>query len=216
VTLVGAAILVSISTYIVHGLRPKAHAAVFGMVISLSLTGLLAWLCVLWARLTGFGVEESAFLVLEFGSDIQLQGILLSGIIIGALGVLDDICVGQASAVFELASANHELRWRQLYRRSLNIGRDHVAATVNTLFLAYVGASMPLMLAFLIYNEPIWRRLSREPVAEEIVRTMVGSIGLILAVPITGLIASLMADWVSKRPEGGIAPRVGPDNRSSS
>jgi len=204
VTIVGAAILVGVSTYLVYGLRPKAHAAVIGMVISLTLTGLLAWLFVAWARLSGFSVEESAYLVLEMGDQIQLRGLLLAGIIIGALGVLDDICVGQSSAVFELASANRELRWNELYRRSLNIGRDHVAATVNTLFLAYVGASMPLMLAFMIYNEPLWRRLSREPIAEEIVRALVGSIGLVLAVPITSLVASLMADWVSKRNEGGL------------
>jgi uncharacterized membrane protein len=195
VTIVGAVVLVGVSTYIVHGLRPKAHAAVIGMVASLTLTGLLAWLFVAWTRLSGFSVEESAYLVLELGDQVNLRGLLLAGIIIGSLGVLDDICIGQASAVYELAAANRELTWRQLYRRSLNIGRDHVAATVNTLFLAYVGASMPLMLAFMIYNEPLWRRLSREPIAEEVVRALVGSVGLLLAVPITSLAASLMVGW---------------------
>jgi uncharacterized membrane protein len=194
VTILGAALLVTVSTYVVHGFAPKAHAAVIGMVVSLTITGLLAWLFVGWARLTGFSVEESAYLVLEMGGQFDTRGLLLAGVIIGALGVLDDICVGQASAVFELSALDQDLRWRELYRRSLNIGRDHVAATVNTLFLAYVGASMPLMLAFMIYNEPVWRRLSREPIAEEIVRALVGSIGLLLAVPITSLVASLMAD----------------------
>jgi uncharacterized membrane protein len=107
--------------------------------------------------------------------------------------------VGQAAAVFELANVNRELGWRALFRSSLNIGRDHIAAMVNTLLLAYVGASLPLMLAFNIYQEPLWRRISREPIAEEIVRTLVGSIGLILAVPITGLVASLLARWAVER-----------------
>jgi uncharacterized membrane protein len=136
---------------------------------------------------------------MELGPDIDLKGFLLGGIIIGSLGVLDDICVGQASAVFELVNANRDLGWRSLFRSSLNIGRDHIAAMVNTLLLAYVGASMPLMLAFVVYNEPLWRRINREPIAEEIVRTMVGSVGLILAVPITGLIASLLARWAVRR-----------------
>jgi uncharacterized membrane protein len=125
--------------------------------------------------------------------------LVLGGIIIGSLGVLDDICVGQASAVFELVNANREMGWQALFRSSLNIGRDHIAAMVNTLLLAYVGASMPLMLAFTVYQEPVWRRINREPVAEEIVRTLVGSVGLILAVPITGLIASLLARWMVQR-----------------
>jgi uncharacterized membrane protein len=127
--------------------------------------------------------------------------LVLGGIIIGSLGVLDDICVGQASAVFELANVNRDLDWRELFRSSLNIGRDHIAAMVNTLLLAYVGASMPLMLAFTIYPEPIWRRINREPIAEEIVRTLAGSLGLVMAVPITGLIASLFARWVVRRGE---------------
>jgi uncharacterized membrane protein len=112
---------------------------------------------------------------------------------------LDDVCIGQASSVFELVNANRALNWLELFRRSLNIGRDHIASMVNTLVLAYVGAAMPLVMAFSIYQEPLWRRLSREPIAEEIVRTLVGSIGLTLAVPITSLIASLVARWVVRQ-----------------
>jgi uncharacterized membrane protein len=200
VSIAGSVVLLAVSTYLVYGWNPKAHAAVVGMMLSLVLTGVLAWLFVGWSRLTGLS-EEGGFLVMALGPNINLQGLVLGGIIIGSLGVLDDICVGQASAVFELVNANRDLSWHELFRSSLNIGRDHIAAMVNTLLLAYVGASVPLMLAFTIYQEPLWRRINREPIAEEIVRTLVGSVGLILAVPITGLIASLLARWTVRRGE---------------
>jgi len=199
VSIVGSIGLLAISTYLVYGWTLKAHASVIGMVLSLTLTGALAWLFVEWTRMTGLTTEEGSYLVMELGSDLNLRGLLLGGIIIGSLGVLDDICVSQASAVFELLNANRDLGWKELFRSSLNIGRDHVAAMVNTLLLAYAGASMPLMLVFMIYREPLWRRINREPIAEEIVRTLVGSMGLILAVPITSLIASLMARWGVRR-----------------
>ena len=205
VSIAGSIALLAISTYLVYGWNPKAHAAVAGMMFSLVLTGVLAWLFVGWSRLTGLG-EEAGFIVMALGPTINLQGLVLGGIIIGSLGVLDDICVGQASAVFELVNANRNLGWRELFRSSLNIGRDHIAAMVNTLLLAYVGASMPLMLAFTIYQEPLWRRINREPIAEEIVRTLVGSVGLILAVPITGLIASVLARWSVRREEKATTP----------
>ena len=198
VSIIGSIVLLSVSTYLTYGVNYKAHAAVTGMAVSLALTGGLAWLFVGWARLTGMGTEESAFLVMEFGAGIDLRGLVLGGIIIGSLGVLDDVCVGQASAVFELMRTNPRLTWLNLFRSSLNIGTDHIAAMVNTLLLAYVGGALPLMLAFSIYQEPLLRRLNREPIAEEIVRTLVGSAGLVLAVPITGLVASLLATWAAE------------------
>jgi len=199
VSIIGSTVLLSVSTYLTYGVNLKAHAAVAGMVAALALTGALAWLFVNWARLSGMGVEESAFLVMEFGADIDLRGLVLGGIIIGSLGVLDDVCIGQSSSVFELVKANPRLSWADLFRSSLNIGTDHIAAMVNTLLLAYVGGAMPLMLAFTIYQEPLLRRLNREPIAEELVRTVVGSAGLVLAVPITGLIASLLAGYAVRR-----------------
>ena len=138
VSIAGSVLLLAVSTYLIYGWNLKAHAAVAGMMLSLLLTGLLAWLFVGWTRLTGLG-EEGGFLVSALGPGINLQGLVLGGIIIGALGVLDDICVGQASAVFELVNANRDLSWRELFRSSLNIGRDHIAAMVNTLLLAYVA-----------------------------------------------------------------------------
>jgi uncharacterized membrane protein len=200
VSILGSAVLLVASTYVVYGRNYKAHAAVLGMMLSLMLTWGLAALFVSWTHLTGMGQpEEASYLALELGTDLNFRGLVLAGIIIGALGVMDDICVGQASAVFELVNANRNLSWVDLFRSSLNIGRDHIAAMVNTLLLAYVGASLPLMLVFTIYTEPLWYRINREPITEEIVRTLAGSLGLILAVPITGLIASLIARWAVRQ-----------------
>jgi uncharacterized membrane protein len=199
VTLIGSIVLLTTSNYLIYGWNPKAHAALAGMTLSLVLTAVLAWLFTGWSGLTGLTSEESAFLVMEVGGGANLKGLLFGGMVIGALGVLDDICVGQSSAVFELVQANRDLGWQALFRHSLSIGRDHAAASVNTLLLAYAGTSLPLLLLFAIYQEPLWLRLNSEPVAEEIVRTLVGSMGLLLAVPITGLLASLWASWKARR-----------------
>ncbi len=199
VSIAGSILMLTISNYLIYGWNPRAHAAVAGMVLSMVLAGLLAWLFVGWTRLTGLAAEESSYLVMELGAGINLQGLLLGGIIIGSTGALDDVCVGQVSVVFELLDANPDLEWTDLFRRSFNVGRDHIAAMVNTLVLAYTGAALPLLLAFTLYQEPLWRRINREPIAEEIVRTLVGSIGLVLAAPITSLIASFLAHWVAQR-----------------
>ena len=202
VSIAGSIVLLAVSNYLIYGWNPRAHAAVAGMVLSLVLTGVLAWLFVGWARLTGLS-EEGGYLVLELGPGINLQGLVLGGIIIGAMGALDDVCVAQVSVVFELLDANPDLEWVDLFRRAFNVGRDHIAAMVNTLVLAYTGASLPLLLAFTLYQEPLWRRVNREPIAEEIVRTLVGSMGLVMAAPITSLIASLLACWIVRREEAG-------------
>lgn len=199
VCVLGALVLLTVSTYLVYGWTPKAHAALVGMAISLALTSLLADQVVSWARLAGLGDEAVTYLVAELGPGIQLRGLFLGGIIIGSLGVLDDICIGQASAAFELARANPALGWLDLAQRTLNVGRDHIAASINTLLLAYVGASLPLMLVFTLYQEPLVQRLNRDPIAEEIVRTLVGSVGLVMAVPITSLVASVLARWWAQR-----------------
>jgi len=183
---------VTIGLYFVYGWNLKSHTAVIGLVLSLVLTGLLAVWFVDWTRLSGIGSEDAWYLQAA-GWEIDPRGLLLAGILIGALGVLDDVAVGQASAVFELHRANPELGWRELFRRGMNIGRDHIASMVNTLVLAYVGAGLPLLLLFSIYTEPLSLTVSREVIAEEIVRTLAGSLGLLAGVPLTTLIASLLA-----------------------
>jgi uncharacterized membrane protein len=191
VTIVGAFALLSITEYLIYGWSLKTHAAVLGILISLIITGVLATIFVEATRMTGYGSEEVGFLQTS-GIMIDPRGLLLAGIIIGALGVLDDVTISQASSVFELSSANPVFGMRELYRRAMNIGQDHIASTVNTLVLAYVGASLPMLLLFAIYPQPFGQIINREFVTEEIVRTLVGSLGLVVAVPITTLLAGLL------------------------
>jgi len=119
--------------------------------------------------------------------------LLLASILIGTLGALDDVVINQSSAIFELNKANSSLGWRNLFRHGMVIGRDHIAAMVNTLLLAYAGVALPLLLLFSVYTEPLSITLNREIIAEEIVRTLVGSLGLLTAVPLTTLLAALVA-----------------------
>jgi uncharacterized membrane protein len=193
ISITGAAVIMVATLYLSHGLNLKTTAAIAGTAISLVVTGLLAWFAVDLTRLSGFGSEEATFVQVVAGGSINVRGLLLGGIIIGALGVLDDITIGQASAAFELHNVNPALTWQQLFGHAINIGRDHIAATVNTLVLAYAGAALPLLILFSTGDEAWSRVINREIVAEEVVRTLVGSIGLIAAVPITTLIASLLA-----------------------
>jgi len=199
VSIIGALLLMAPSLYVVYGWKSKTHAAVLGMSASLLFTWLLAALFVSWTHLTGFGDESTAFLVVATEVELNPRGLVLAGIILGTLGMLDDIAIGLASAVFELAGANPDLPWQELFRRSMVIGVDHFASMVNSLMLAYVGASLPLFLLLMIYQEPLGFTLNRELFVEEIVRTLVGGIGLMLAGPVTSLIAC----WLAKRGGAG-------------
>lgn len=196
-----AAIFIFMFTlYIVHGIGRMTTAAVLGTSISLMVTGTLAFIWVRLSNLTGLASDEAAFIqVMVGGEGINMQGLLLGGIIIGALGVLDDVTVSQSSTVFELRKANPKLTIAQLFASGITVGRDHIAATVNTLVLAYAGVALPLLILFTQLNEPALHIINREILAEEIVRTLVGSLGLICAVPLTTAIAAYMA--VKSNPE---------------
>ena len=193
VSLAGSAILLGASLYITYGWNLKTHSAVFSIFISLALTGALSVLFVNYARLSGFGDENALFLVQVSARTINLQGLFLGGMIIGALGVLDDLVTSQTAVAFELHNVDDKLGFSELFYRSMRIGQDHIAATVNTLFLAYTGASLPLLLLFALGRGNIPYLLNAEFVTEEIVRTLVGSIGLILAVPISSMVAAYVA-----------------------
>ena len=192
VAIVGSAAIMFFALYLAHGVNARTTAAVLGTLVSLALTGALAVIFVELAHFTGLSSEEAAFLQVSAGQ-INLQGLLLGGIVIGALGVLDDVTVTQSSAVWELHAANENLTTRQLYRSALNVGRDHIASTVNTLVLAYAGASLPLMILLTSSPQPLSNVLTSEVIAAEIVRTLVGSIGLVASVPVTTALAAAIA-----------------------
>jgi uncharacterized membrane protein len=196
VSIVGSIILLAVSLYLTYGWTLKTHAAVVSMVLVLLITGVLAGIFVVFAKLNGSGDENVMFLMQLSETPINLRGLFLGGLIIGALGVLDDLVTTQASAVFELHHANPNLGFRGLYSSAMRIGQDHVAATVNTLVLAYAGASLPMLLMFSLARGDYGYIVNFSFIAEEIVRTLVGSLGLIAAVPITTAIAILFAQRV--------------------
>lgn len=193
VSISGSMVLLAVTLYLTYGWNLKTHAAVLSMVIVLLITGALAGIFVVITRLTGSGDENALFLLQMLNTQINLRGLLLGGMIIGALGVLDDLVTTQASAVFELHHANPSLGFRQLFRSGMRIGQDHVAATVNTLVLAYAGASLPMLLMFSLGRGDYGTLINFEFVAEEIVRTLVGSLGLVTAVPLATAVAILFA-----------------------
>ena len=181
--------IVPVTFYLSHGLNKKTMVAIFGTFISLIITGLLATFFVELTKLTGFSSEEAGFLQIFKQGGINMKGILLTGIIIGVLGVLDDITVSQAAVVFQLREVNKKLSGREVYQKAMTVGQDHISSMVNTLILVYTGAALPLFLLFVYSPHSFFEMINYEIVAEEIVRTLVGSIGLILAVPITTYLA---------------------------
>ncbi|MGH2436240.1 MAG: YibE/F family protein [bacterium] len=193
VSIVGALVIAFSSIYLAHGFNLRTSIAVGSTLVTLVIAWALAIAFVGLANLFGLGSEEAFYLQLAPVEQLNLRGLLLGGIILGALGVLDDITTAQAAAVDELRKANPALTMQELYRRGLSVGTEHITSLVNTLFLAYAGASLPLFILFTIYNEtPVWVALNSEFVAEEIVRTLVGSVALILAVPITTVAAAVI------------------------
>ncbi|WP_308300999.1 MULTISPECIES: YibE/F family protein [unclassified Crossiella] len=192
VAVVGAGIIMFAALYLTHGFSARTSTAVLGTLVSLVLIGLLGASFVALTHLTGLD-EESTNLITLLGRPVDTRGLLLAGIIIGALGVLDDVTVTQASAVWELRRANPSLNWRKLYAAGLRIGRDHAGSAVNTLFMAYAGAALPMLITFSVSGRTFTEIATTQTLAQEIVRTLIGSIGLVAAVPVTTLLAALVA-----------------------
>jgi uncharacterized membrane protein len=192
VAVIGAMAIMLASLYLSHGVNRKTTAAVVGTALALGLTAALTVTFVEVTSLTGLGSEEALAASFQAGG-LSLRGLLLAGIIIGGLGVLDDVTMSQASLVFELRRAAPAAGFGELVRGALAVGRDHIAATVNTLFLAYAGAALPLLVLFTTGGETFGEVATAETVAVEIVRTLCGSIGLIAAVPLTTLLAAVLA-----------------------
>jgi uncharacterized membrane protein len=192
VALVGAFAVMFATIPLAHGLGAKSIAACLGTAASLGLTLILANMFVELTHLSGLSSEEAVF-VQASTRDVSLTGLLAAGMLIAALGVLDDLTVTQSSTVLALRRANPSLGFSGLFRSALDVGHDHITATVNTLVLAYVGAALPVLLVFHLGNVPFGDAVNFEIVAAEVVGTLVGSIGLIAAVPVTTGLAAVLA-----------------------
>jgi uncharacterized membrane protein len=191
VAVVGSSAIMFAVLYLTHGVNVQTSVAILGTLASLVLTGLLGAAFTAFTELTGIGDDQSAFLS-TFNSSVDMRGLLLAGIIIGSLGVLDDVTVTQAATVAELARS--PLSRLQIYRSATRIGRAHVASAVNTIVLAYAGASLPLLLLITAGSQPLSELLTSQTIAQEIVRAAVGTIGLVASVPITTALAALVVD----------------------
>ncbi|MEU8877459.1 YibE/F family protein [Streptomyces javensis] len=207
VAVVGGSAIMLLALYMCHGLTARTSVAVLGTLVSLLLIGVLGSLFIGWASLTG-NTDDQTGLVHGLYPNIEIRGLLLAGVIIGSLGVLDDVTVTQTSAVWELRDADPTTSRRKLYGAAMRIGRDHIASVVNTLVLAYAGASLPLLLLFSIADSGVGTVATSEIVAEEIVRTLVGSIGLVASVPVTTALAVLVVSADRTPAADGGAERV--------
>jgi uncharacterized membrane protein len=196
VALTGATVIALASLLLAHGVNERSAVAVLGTLVSLLLIAVLGAAFARAARLTGLATEE-AINLLAFAPSLDFRGLLLAAIIIGSLGVLDDVTVTQTSAVWELHRADPSVGARSLYTAALRIGRDHIASTVNTLVLAYAAAALPLLLIFTQSGLGVSTVVTSETVAVEIVLTLVGSIGLVASVPLT----TALAAFVVTRPD---------------
>lgn len=204
VAVVGSCAIMFGVLYLTHGFSARTSTAVLGTLSSLLLIGLLGAAFAAAARLTGLD-EDTANITAALGTDIDTRGLVLAGLVIGALGALDDVTVTQTSAVFELRAADPRARSTALFTAAMRIGRDHVASAVNTLVLAYAGAALPLLLLFAVAERGLGDALTTQVIATEVVRTLVGSIGIVAAVPVTTALAVAVSS--RQRPP---APRHGP------
>jgi uncharacterized membrane protein len=198
VAIVGSAVIMLTVLYLTHGFSISTSVAVIGTLVSLVLTGLMAALATTATRLTGIASEETAYLNVVYGQ-VDMRGLLLAGILIGCLGVLDDVTVTQAATVTELARANPSYGVGQLYEAATRVGRSHIASVVNTIVLAYAGASLPLLVLIAAGNQPLAQTMTNPLIAQEIVRAVVGTLGLVAAVPVTTMLAALAARPLTER-----------------
>ncbi len=191
-TLIGALLIAGSSILLAHGFNKRTYIALAATLITLFISVFLADLFVHAAQLFGMGSEESFYLQFSGTGSFDLQGLLLGGIIIGMLGILDDVTTAQSATVDEIRNANESFSPKELYKRGLSVGKEHIASLVNTLVLAYVGTSLPLFLLFTINQnqQPAWVLLNSEFIAEEIIRALAGSVALVLAVPISTWLAA--------------------------
>ena len=215
VSVVAASVIAYTGLYLTHGFSPTTTVALTGTLAALALTLLISAVFFDALRFTGLATEEGLTLPL-IAEGIDLTGLLLGGAIIGALGALDDVTITQVATVAELHDRQPELSRRQLMSSGIRVGREHIASTVNTLLLAYVGASMPLLLLFAVSDQGLSTVANAELIAVEIARTLCGSIGLVAAVPLTTALAALVvADAGPPMPSAGRPVGERPDQDPS-
>lgn len=197
-SIISALVIMVTTIYLAHGFSKQTTVALFGTAISLVLTGILSVLLVNLTNLSGLGSDDAYSLRLGPAGNVNFQGLLLAGMIIGVLGVLDDVTTSLSASVFEIAKANPKQKFKDLVSSGLRVGREHVSSLVNTLVLAYAGASLPVLLFIVINpsNIPLWTIVNSELITEEIVRMLAGSIGILMAVPITVILAAKFAPKV--------------------
>lgn len=204
VSIFGALFIMLVSIYLAHGVSKQTTSAVISTFVSLVLSGIVSYLFVALANLHGVGSEDSYSLQFAL-TNIDLKGLLLGGIIIGTLGILDDVTTTQSAVIFELNEANPKLTYKNLVKMGLDVGREHITALVNTLFLVYAGVSLGLFVIFVLnpLNQPAWVLLNYESMSEEIIRTITGSLVLVLAVPISTVIAAFTVKKYVKHKKTG-------------
>jgi len=208
VSLVGSSAIMFVVLYLAHGFSARTTTALLGTLFGLALSAVLGAVSVAAARLTGFSSEEAVQL-LQFDPTLDFSGLVLAALVVAGLGILNDVTITQASAVWQLHEASPRAGWLELFRRGMAIGRDHIASTVYTIVFAYAGASLPLLLLFEIYQRPFWTTLTGTEVGEQVVGTLVAGIALVLAVPVTTLIGALVAAAASGAAVAG-APAPAP------
>jgi uncharacterized membrane protein len=191
ISLVGASIIAFVSIYMAHGLNRRTTIALLGTVISIAIATFMAVFFVDLAKLNGTGSEEALLLNVSSNITINLRGLLLGGILFGVLGVMDDVTTAQSAAIEEIKRAKPDITFQELYKGGISVGKEHIVSLVNTLMLAYIGSSFPLLLLFsLNQGVPLWVTANSEFIIEEVIRTLVGSSALVIAVPLTTLLAA--------------------------
>jgi uncharacterized membrane protein len=192
VSLVGSSAIMFVVLYLAHGFSARTTTALVGTLFGLTLVAVMGSIAVSVARLTGLTSEETVQLH-TFDPTLNFSGLVLAGVVVAGLGVLNDVTITQASAIWQLSEVSPDLTWRELYTRGMAVGRDHIASTVYTIVFAYAGAALPLLLLFELYSQPSLVTLFSSAVAEEVIRTLVAAIALVLAVPVTTAVGAFFA-----------------------
>ncbi|OLC10581.1 MAG: hypothetical protein AUH39_01540 [Chloroflexi bacterium 13_1_40CM_67_9] len=196
-TLLGCVGVLVVAVFVVHGFNRKSVAALAGTLAALVFVVALAAVAIGVARITGLGTEDAIFVFVGTGGKVDMPRLVLAGVVVGSLGALVDMAVGQASTAFELSAASG-LRGRKLYLSALNVGRDHIGSLVNTLALAYFGGALPLIVLISLGYQPLSVAVNSEEITQSIMAVLIASIGLVLCVPLTTAIATYLADRVSR------------------